>query len=84
MEHKGFECPICSGMDLVLRHEASYIYSYKIDSDAPGLKNSDEFLSYLYDNREQKDSREYIECNSCKAQYPYSFIGNILGGNKVN
>jgi transcription elongation factor Elf1 len=73
-----YVCPICNSSKLILRHEASYVYSYVIDSDAPGLRNSEEFLSYLYDVREQKDSRNYVECKTCGTQYPYTFLNGIL------
>ncbi|MDF2538607.1 MAG: hypothetical protein K0S76_1628 [Herbinix sp.] len=78
MNTTNYICPICNGDHLVLRHEASYVYSYMVDSDAPGKENTETFLSYLYDKREQKDSREYIECTKCGAQYPYSFINGVL------
>ncbi|MBH1941870.1 hypothetical protein I5677_13285 [Mobilitalea sibirica] len=78
MKDTNFVCPICSSKDLTLQHEASYVYSYKIDSDAPGLQNKEEFLSYLYDRREQKDSRYYIQCNHCGTQYPYSIFRESL------
>lgn len=72
------KCPICNGCDLTLRHEASYIYSYAIDSDKPGLENDEEFRSYQYDGRKQLTSSEYIECNICHTRYPNMFLGNIL------
>lgn len=78
MENTKYHCPICSSNELTLRYEASYIYSYVIDSDEPGLKNTDEFLSFLYDKREQKDTRTYIECNRCGTQYPYTFLNGVL------
>ncbi|NLK28189.1 MAG: hypothetical protein GX306_07590 [Clostridiales bacterium] len=78
MSQKRYICPVCNSNDLTLKHEASYVYSYLIDQDAPGLKNTDQFLSYLYDRREQKDSREYIECNQCGVQYPYTCLNGVL------
>ena len=78
MEITHYHCPICNGKKLTLRYEASYIYSYILDEDAPGLKNSEEFLSFLYDKREQTDSRTFIECNQCKTQYPYTFLNGVL------
>lgn len=78
MENCDYKCPVCKSRDLTLRYEASYVYSYVIDSDAPGLKNSEEFLSFLYDKREQKDTRTFIECNNCKAQYPYAFLNGVI------
>jgi ssDNA-binding Zn-finger/Zn-ribbon topoisomerase 1 len=84
MENKRYVCPICGSKEMTLRHEASYVYSYIIDSNAPGLYNSDKFQSYLYDKREQKDSRNYIECNRCGTQYPYEFLNGILDQGKEN
>lgn len=78
MENAKYICPICSSKKLTLRYEASYVYSYVIDSDAPGLKNSEEFLSFLYDKREQKDTRTYVECNQCGTQYPYTLLNGVL------
>jgi DNA-directed RNA polymerase subunit RPC12/RpoP len=78
MEKTTYKCLVCSSRELTLRYEASYVYSYMIDSDAPGLKNSEEFLSYLYDKREQKDTRTYVECNQCGTQYPYTFLNGVL------
>lgn len=82
MAEHDYMCPICKCRDLTLQYEASYVYSYIIDSDAPGLKNTEEFLSFLYDKREQKDTRTYIECNHCKTQYPYTFLNDVLDNNK--
>ncbi len=78
-----YRCPICNNQKMTLRYEASYVYSYVLDNDAPGLKNSEEFASYLYDRREQKDSRTYIECSICGAQYPYTFLNGILEDDKI-
>lgn len=66
-------CPSCGGKKFTAKYEASYVYSYIVDSDAPKLKNDKEFLSFLFENREQKDAKQYIECNNCKERYPCSF-----------
>ncbi len=79
MKEIEYKCPICNGSDLTLKHEASYVYSYKIDSDNPGLRNSEEFLSYQYDKRENTSNREYIECNQCGTQFPSSILYGIMG-----
>lgn len=84
MEKKAYICPICHKSDLTLRYEASYVYSYVMDDDVPGLKNSEEFLSFLYDKREQKNTRTYIECNQCGTQYPHTFIDGILNKNNAH
>ena len=78
MNQKRYICPICKSNELILKHEASYVYSYLIDSDAPGLKNDDMFLPYLYDRREQTASREYIECQKCGTHFPPTFLNGVL------
>lgn len=78
MEDKTYNCPICNANELILKYESSFVYSYVLDSDEPGRKNSEEFLSFLYDRREQKDNHRYIECSKCGTQYPYSFISGVL------
>jgi len=57
----------------MLKYEASYVYSYEIDSNAPGSLNINEFLPYMYDKREQKDTKQYVECNQCGTQIPCYF-----------
>ncbi len=66
-------CPICHNNHFILKYEASHVYSYIVDSDAPGRKNKDEFLSFLYDKRELKESDQYLECQSCGAKFPCGF-----------
>jgi hypothetical protein len=66
-------CPICNGNNFQIKYEATYIYSYNIDSDAPGLKNTTEFLPYLYDSRIQTEARQYLQCGTCHAKYPCYF-----------
>ena len=63
-------CPNCSGQDFLIKYEATYVYSYNIDSDAPGLKNSEEFLPFLFDKREQKDANQFLECKNCGKHFP--------------
>lgn len=74
---KKLTCPNCNGNQFLMKYEASYVYSYVIDSDSPGLKNKDEFLPFLFDKREQKYIDQYIECNICHTKYPCYF--NQLG-----
>lgn len=78
MDHGKYSCPICKCTNLTLRYEASYVYSYVIDKDAPGLNNFDVFQSFLYDKREQKDNRAFIECNQCGTQFPSTFLDGVL------
>ena len=72
-ESNKITCPNCHGNDLTIRLEATYVYSYALDSDAPGVKNTDEFLSFMYDERDQKETKQYVECNSCGRQFPCCF-----------
>lgn len=70
---KGLVCPVCSSNYFAIKYEAGYIYSYAIDSNAPGLQNNDEFLPFLFDGREQKETKQYIECVTCGSKYPCYF-----------
>jgi len=94
MESSQIVCPLCNSNNLTAKYEAKYVYSYIIDSNAPGLKNKEELLPFLYDNREQVEARQYIKCESCGKQFPcffstksngidYNDLQNILS-NKSN
>lgn len=80
MDNKEIICPACKSSKLMIKYEAKYVYSYAIDNDAPGFKNTTELLPFMYDNREQTEAKQYIECNACGAQYPcfYSLGSNAL------
>lgn len=62
-------CPVCNQNGFLIKHEATYVYSYIIDSDAPGLHNQQEFLPFLYDRREQKETKQFLECRTCGATF---------------
>lgn len=64
------QCPNCGSHNFFIKYEATYIYSYNIDSDAPGLKNTEEFLPFMYDKREQKDAHQFLECKGCFMKFP--------------
>ena len=72
-------CPNCGGSRLLLKYAVTYEYSYALDSNAPGECNTEELLPYLYDNREQKESQQYIECETCGAKYPCYFDHWVKG-----
>jgi len=72
-DSKDLICPNCQSNRLVVKYEASHVYSYVVDSNAPGRKNNEEFLSFLYDKRELTQSDQYVECQSCGAKFPCSF-----------
>lgn len=66
-------CPVCNADHFTLKYQATYEYSYRIDENAPGVNNTDDFLPYMYDKREQKNANQYIKCNICGTNYPCSF-----------
>lgn len=64
-------CPKCNGKNFEIKHEATFLYTYKIDTlnesiDEEGSEN----LPFLFDNREQTCFKEYIECSKCGNKYP--------------
>ena len=67
------DCPLCHNNYFVIKYESTFVYSYVIDQDAPGIKNTNEFLSFMYDNRDKKESKQYIECQSCGSKFLCSF-----------
>lgn len=67
-------CPQCDGKNFEIKHEATYLYTYKIDMVKVSIDNEEsENLPFLFDNREQTCFKEFIECNKCGARYPCSF-----------
>lgn len=66
-------CPVCNKGSFVAKYEATYIYSYELDSDAPGKENRDEFLPFLFDRRDIKDAKQYVECVNCGSKFPCNF-----------
>ena len=67
-------CPKCNGKNFEIKHEATYLYTYKIDTVNTNLDEKElENLPFLFDNREQTCFKEYIECNQCGVKYPCSF-----------
>lgn len=66
-------CPVCNADHFTLKYQATYEYSYRIDSNAPGINNTTELLPYMYDKREQKGANQYIECTICGTTYPCYF-----------
>jgi len=67
-------CPECKGVDFEMRREATFLYTYKLDT--PLTNNWDESekgLPFLFDYRELLDSKEYLECMSCGTKYSHEF-----------
>lgn len=68
---KSLICPKCNGIRFEIKREATFLYSYKLDTPLTGeWSNENETLPFLFDNREQLNSKEYVECKKCGTQYP--------------
>ena len=78
MSSEHYTCPVCKSKELYFKHEASYVYSYVLDSDAPGMKNDEIFSPFLYDRREQTGSIEYVECDNCKTRFQCDLLYGSL------
>jgi uncharacterized protein YbaR (Trm112 family) len=66
-------CPVCNADHFILKYQATYEYSYRIDANAPGVFNTEDLLPYMYDRRQQTDAKQYIECENCGTSYPCYF-----------
>jgi hypothetical protein len=69
--YRSLECPKCNGNYFEVKREATYLYTYKLETP-PADNNSEdqEALPFLFDNREKIGSKEYLQCESCGTQYP--------------
>lgn len=63
-------CPKCNGKHFSVKREATYLYTYKLETSGHENRIEEEALPFLFDNREQTDSKEYLQCEQCRAQYP--------------
>lgn len=71
---KSIECPSCHGKNFTAKYESTYVYSYKINTPDNDKRTDKEGpLPFLFDNREQKGAKQYIECEECGTKYPCSF-----------
>lgn len=60
-----------------MKRQATYVYTYDINTPEINMKNNtEEALPFLFDNREQTESIEYLECDSCGAHYPCPFLND--------
>lgn len=74
-------CPKCQGIYFELKKEATYLYTYKLDTPLTSdWNNKDESLPFLFDNREKLNSSEYIECKDCGQQYSHDLNNNMIKG----
>ncbi|TCT16304.1 hypothetical protein EDC18_102321 [Natranaerovirga pectinivora] len=63
-------CPICKNNELIAKHEATYVYSYKLENDP---NSTEEFIPFLFDTRDHLTSNQYIECPSCNTKFSCEF-----------
>lgn len=64
-------CPNCKGTYFTIKREATYLYTYKLDTNlTEEWSKEDEALPFLFDYREQVENKEYLECDKCGSQYP--------------
>jgi hypothetical protein len=66
-------CTKCNGNHFTVKREATYLYSYNLDTPDSGKWSKDpEALPFLFDNRELMESHEYLQCEQCGAKFPCS------------
>jgi transcription elongation factor Elf1 len=66
-------CPICNGVHFEVKREATYLYTYKLNTpNTEHWSENEETLPFLFDNREQIGNKEYLECKKCGSQFPCS------------
>ncbi len=74
---RSIKCPNCDAQRFTAKYETTYVYSYKIDMENnKKLVAKDEPLPFLFDNREQCNPKQYIECDNCGIKYPCEFSMN--------
>ncbi|MDR7857235.1 hypothetical protein [Tissierella sp.] len=70
-------CPKCNGVHFEVKREATFLYSYKLNTPLTNeLSWETDVLPFLFDNREQLNSKEYIICEECGAKYPCDLNSN--------
>ncbi|WP_042439416.1 hypothetical protein [Clostridium amazonitimonense] len=68
---ESLKCPICNSKNFLLKHESTYLYTYKFNEK--DIKSNEEFLPYLFDNREHVNLKQYLQCEHCGSQFPCTF-----------
>ena len=67
-------CPKCASTHFVIKRETTFLYTYKLETPiTEHWSAEEEALPFLFDNREQLNNKEYLECNKCRAQYAFDF-----------
>lgn len=66
-------CPKCGNSSFELIREATYLYTYEIDSlEKETWLNKTEAFPFLFYNREQIKEEENLKCKKCSTTYPCS------------
>lgn len=66
-------CPECKGVNFEMKREATFLYTYKLDTPLTrSWSKEEENLPFLFDYRELLNNMEYLECISCGAKYSHS------------
>lgn len=74
-------CPECQCEYFEIKREATYVYTYKINTMLTGdLSHEGEPLPFLFDNRELVDGSENLICKGCGAKFPckLDFLNNKI------
>lgn len=68
---RALKCPKCQGTHFEVKREASYLYSYKLDTPiTEHWSKEEEALPFLFDYRELVGDKQYLQCLECHNQYP--------------
>lgn len=67
------KCPKCGGCNFELIREATYLYTYDLDSinNETWLSKEDSY-PFLFNNREQIKEEETLKCKKCSSTFPCS------------
>ena len=64
-------CKKCNGNHFIMKREATYLYSYKLDTPiTQNWSENQENLPFLFDNREKVGDKDYLQCEQCGEIYP--------------
>ncbi len=66
------KCPNCEKGNLLLKDEVTYVYLYDLADDGKvKWQDQEGYTSYLFVDREQKDFKQYVQCNNCSEVYDH-------------
>ncbi|MCT8975452.1 hypothetical protein N4T77_02460 [Clostridium sp. CX1] len=72
---KSLSCPNCNGNYFKMKRQATYVYTYNINTELTEQWSEEgEALPFLFDNREQTDSKEFLECAQCGETFPCQLL----------